>query len=301
MTLQQLIYFREIASTLHFTRAAENLYITQSSLSHSINALERELGVALFSRQSGKNISLTIYGKEFLPYVNKILDTVEESKAKIDTLRNPLGGVVRVSFGYINGISCVTRLFKSFYKESIHHEIDIQFQINYSSQKLEKALLAGETDLAFTSSPDFRGLHRSPVIQQKLYVAVPSDHALSARASLTLEDICNEPLIGYNQGLPLDVHINKMFSSSGYRPNTIDYQPTWAEEIACISLGLGIGILPKLPVDESLVKLIPLDHPMNYRCLYLYWPQDTELSPAAEYVRQYSIDFFKQQSQEAEF
>ena len=300
MTLQQLIYFREIASTLHFTRAAENLYITQSSLSHSINALERELGVALFSRQSGKSISLTTYGREFLPYVNKILNTVEESKAQIDALRNPLGGVVRVSFGYINGISSVTKLFKSFYKESIHSEIDIQFQINYSSQKLEKALLAGETDLAFTSSPVFHGLNGSPVMKQKLYVAVPSDHRLSSYARLTLEDICREPLIGYNQGLPLDTHINKMFLSSGYRPNTIDYQPTWAEEIACISLGLGIGILPKLPVDESLVKLIPLDHPMSYRSLYLYWQQDAELSPAAEYVRQYSIDFFKQSASEDE-
>ena len=54
MTIQQLIYFREVANTLHFTKAAQRLYVTTSALSYAISSLERELGVPLFCEGNGK-------------------------------------------------------------------------------------------------------------------------------------------------------------------------------------------------------------------------------------------------------
>ena len=68
MNLQQLYYFKTIAELEHYTKASQMLNITQSSLSHSINDLEKELGVLLFIRQ-GRNVRLTKCGAFFLEFV----------------------------------------------------------------------------------------------------------------------------------------------------------------------------------------------------------------------------------------
>lgn len=64
MTLNQLTYFRKIARLEHFSRAAEELNISQPSLSRSMDTLERELGLPLFEKQ-GRNVVLTKYGRIF--------------------------------------------------------------------------------------------------------------------------------------------------------------------------------------------------------------------------------------------
>ena len=75
MNLRQLYYFKTIAELEHYTRAAEALYVSQSSLSHAIRELENELHVELFTRQ-GRNIKLTRHGELFYPHVKSIIDRV---------------------------------------------------------------------------------------------------------------------------------------------------------------------------------------------------------------------------------
>ena len=82
LNLRQLKYFRTIAEYEHYTRAAEELSAHQSSLSHAVQSLERELGVDLFVR-SGRNVVLSQYGKMFLPHVVKVLDELEAGAAEL--------------------------------------------------------------------------------------------------------------------------------------------------------------------------------------------------------------------------
>ena len=77
MNLSQLRYFRKLAQVQHFTRAAEELFITQPALSNSIKQLENELGVPLFEQQ-GRNVRLTKYGREFNEYVTEGLDAIDK-------------------------------------------------------------------------------------------------------------------------------------------------------------------------------------------------------------------------------
>lgn len=292
MTIQQLIYFREIAKTLHFTKASENLFVTQSSISHAISALEHELGVSLFTRQNGKKVVLTHMGEEFLPYVNLILDTVDKSKERIDQLRNPFGGVVRVAYGYVNGISLISRLFRDFNNDEHNKDISIQLHINNVHANIEKQLTSGEVNLAFTATPDFPGLNSIAVAEQELAVILPKEHPLSSMPSLTLKDLRDEPLVCYNQGGNLSRHIIEMFAEEKLIPNICEYQADWSAALAYISSGMGIGIMPRIPVVESMVSIVPLKARMNRRKIYMYWSKSTPLSPAVEYVREYCIRYF---------
>lgn len=79
MNLQQLIYFRKIAELQHYTKAAEELHITQPCLSHAISELESELGVPLFYK-SGRNIRLTQYGECYLSHVQAALDALDSGR-----------------------------------------------------------------------------------------------------------------------------------------------------------------------------------------------------------------------------
>lgn len=91
MNLRQLYYFKAIAELEHYTRAAEKLYVSQSSLSHAIQELETELNVEFFVKK-GRNVELTKYGKLFLPYVQKSIDTLEAGIAKLADYINPNTG-----------------------------------------------------------------------------------------------------------------------------------------------------------------------------------------------------------------
>ena len=71
MTLLQLQYFRVLARNLHYTRTAEELHVSQPSLSYAISGLEEELGVKLFEKK-GRKTTLTSYGEQFLPYVSHV-------------------------------------------------------------------------------------------------------------------------------------------------------------------------------------------------------------------------------------
>ena len=77
MTLLQLQYFSTLARVLHYTHAAEELHISQPTLSYSINELEKEMGVRLFEKQNRK-IFLTESGERFLPYVKKAMQLLDE-------------------------------------------------------------------------------------------------------------------------------------------------------------------------------------------------------------------------------
>ena len=96
MTLNQLTYFQKIAELEHFSRAAEELNISQPSLSRSIDTLEQELGLPLFEKQ-GRNVILTKYGRIFLEHAGRILEEVRTAERKMQYLTQN-GGHVDIAY-----------------------------------------------------------------------------------------------------------------------------------------------------------------------------------------------------------
>lgn len=99
MELSQLAYFRAVARTEHFTRAAEELHITQPSLSKAIANLEGELGVPLFDRE-GKRVRLNPYGAAFLERVEQILSLTDEAVFFIRDMKEGERGHVRIGSSF---------------------------------------------------------------------------------------------------------------------------------------------------------------------------------------------------------
>jgi DNA-binding transcriptional LysR family regulator len=92
MEIRQLKSFRTVAAPLHFNKAAAKLHYSQSNISAQIQALEEELGVRLFDRL-GRGVQLTEPGAQLLPYANRILDLVEETRAEVAAGKEPQGSL----------------------------------------------------------------------------------------------------------------------------------------------------------------------------------------------------------------
>ncbi|MFD7944671.1 LysR family transcriptional regulator, partial [Streptomyces sp. NPDC059744] len=95
MHFQQLTYFVAVAEARHFTRAAEEVHVSQPSLSQQIRALENELGAELFSRARG-NITLTDAGEALLPLARRILADADTARHEVQELAQLRRGRVRL-------------------------------------------------------------------------------------------------------------------------------------------------------------------------------------------------------------
>nr|WP_309485169.1 LysR family transcriptional regulator [Thermoactinomyces daqus] len=149
MEWQQLEYFRVVARLEHFTRAAEQLAISQPALSRSIAALEEEIGVPFFKRE-GRSVRLNRYGHLFLQHVERALAEIEKGKKKIDDLLNPERGLVSLAFLHTLGAQLIPSLLREFREANPF----VRFQLyQNSAQHILTQLEAGEIDLCFTSPP----------------------------------------------------------------------------------------------------------------------------------------------------
>ena len=116
MNLNQLYYLQAIAQARGLTRAADALYVTQSNLSHSMAALEEELGIPLLYK-NGRDTLLTPYGQEFLAYAERAFQQIEEGKRVAQSRCSPTRGQVRL--GFISAVSatlipwCVSHFYQN--------------------------------------------------------------------------------------------------------------------------------------------------------------------------------------------
>ena len=292
MTLQQLIYFTEVAETLHFTKAAQKLYITQSALSYAISALEHELNVPLFIRESGKSIGLTSFGRELLPMAKEVIGSIDAITERMNSLRNPMSGVVTVAYSYINGNRFIPKMFGSFASLPQFRDIAINFEVNHQRVHFENDVALGNIDLAFSCTKYTEGLEVVPIAKQQLYVMLPPYHPLASKKTIQIEEISSEVMIGYDQNRNLDKWINEMFPQHGLRPNIDSYSTDWMEQLSQVSLGKGIAILPLLHFDPEILRAIPLEDEMQQREIYMMWAANRKLPPAVEYVRDCCLHYY---------
>ena len=125
MNLSHLRYFVRLAETRHYTKAAEQMYISQPSLSHAIAQLEQELGVPLFEK-SGRNVELTQFGEVFLKQVCQSLEILDGS---VDYLHRIAAGngVVRLGLLRTLGVEYVPALAASFKRQNADKNVDFTF------------------------------------------------------------------------------------------------------------------------------------------------------------------------------
>ena len=226
MTLQQLHYAIVIAETGSMNKAAERLYITQPSLTAVVKELENELGIIIFHR-SGRGVSLTGDGQEFITYARQLYHQYEELTEKYGA-----GGTLKKKFGvstqhYSFAVKAFVETVKNFdtakYEFAIREtktkeviedvrtlrsEIGIIYLSDFNRNFINKILKSNVLEF-----------HR--LIDCRVFVYLWKNHPLANRACITAEELNDYPCLSFEQGADSSLYLAEEIFVGNEFPQTI--------------------------------------------------------------------------------
>ncbi|HEY8805464.1 MAG TPA: LysR family transcriptional regulator [Clostridium sp.] len=293
MNLKHLQYFRVLASLEHYTRAADQLYITQPSLTYAISELEKELGTHLFEKQ-GRNIHLTKYGRFFLTYVDTSLNKLEQGVKELRELTSPTHGTIDFAFIYTLGPHFVPTMLQTFSSEKGNENISFSFSQG-NTQNIIQGLKDEKFDLAFCSlAEDEPDIDFVPLVQQELVIIVPYNHPLANCDSIDLKDTAAYPFVFFNKQSGIRPLIDSLFTKVGVTPRIICEVEEDNAVAGLVSINYGIAIIPRIwLLNHFDVKILPIHAPFHERFIYIASMKNKYLSPTVHRFRDFSIKYSK--------
>jgi DNA-binding transcriptional LysR family regulator len=190
LDFRALRYFVAVAEELHFTRAAERMYIAQPALSEQIRRLEEELGVELLRRTTRK-VELTPAGEEFLLRARRILEEADEALADASRAARGETGSIRVATGATAGVELVPNVLREFREARPMVHVDLR-QIDWADYS--GGLRDRSVDAAFVWLPfEHAGLRFEALLEEPRVVALEARHPLAAESELRVAQFVDEP------------------------------------------------------------------------------------------------------------
>ncbi len=217
MELRQLKYFVRAAELLNFTQAAEDLFITQSTLSHQIKELENSLDTLLFDRIA-KRVRLTEAGEVMLQYARKTIQQAEESRQVLLDLNTLKSGKIVIGSTY--GMQELLMESIVMYNEKYP---DIEIQILYgSTADLLQKILNYEIDcmLSFMPASAHKELQINKLFSASLSLIIHQSHSWSKLKKVTLEKAVELPLALPSQSYSIRSLLDKLLLDKEIKLNT---------------------------------------------------------------------------------
>ncbi|MYW46311.1 LysR family transcriptional regulator [Streptomyces sp. SID161] len=274
MDLQQMRYVVAVAETRNFTRAAERCSVVQSSLSHRIAALERELGVRLFARSS-RRVEPTSAGEAFVAAARECLAAADRAVADASAAAGVVRGRLAVGVIVTAAAVDVPEVLQRYHAR--HPEVRVMLRSGRSDE-LTAAIRDGDLDIAFLGLPEGErpsGVESVALDHDEHVLAVPAGHRLAGASRVTLREIAGETFVDFVAGTPARAQSDQAFAAAGLARD-VAYEAGVVELITrLVGRGLGIALLPSafirpLAAGDPGLALVPVvDGP--HRVEHLAW------------------------------
>lgn len=293
MELHQLRYVVAVARAGSFTRAAENLYLAQPSLSVQIRKLEQELGVPLFERL-GRRVQLTAAGEAFLEHAERALFELAQARERVDDVRGVRQG--RIALGALPSVGArllpgVLAAFKA-----AHPGVQTMLLEQDVSSEFERMVHAGQLDLAVIRMPKGRAdLSGQVLLREPLVVVVPPEHPLQSRKRVSLRDLAELDFVAMRRSYGLRELMDRICLRAGFEPRVTVETGQLSIIWGMVRAGIGISLLPKLAAGTE-VPTVPLVERYAYRELGVVWRSGQPLSPPAAAFLKMLLDSASQHS-----
>ena len=266
MNLSQLYYFRKLAEVKHYTHAAEELFISQPTLSNSISQLERELGIPLFERE-GRKIKLTKYGEEFYQYATEAVNALEKGIALAHEHAGSPTGSIDIGAIYTIQSDYLPSLIKGYRDQ---YGKDAQVNVFQGlTQPLLEDLESNRYELAFTAYVDSKpDLTFVPVLTQRLVAVVHRSDKLAWSKNLTLDSLRGRDIITYPPTTPIGAEVSALMTTHG-----LSATRTYANDEITLgsmvestpgTIGLALDTIGLVPFRELITKRLPTTTSTRY-------------------------------------
>lgn len=241
MELDQLRYFLRVAERGNFTRAAEDLMISQPALSRSIRKLEDELGQPVLERKT-RSVTLTDAGVLLQARAQQVLSILEDTKAEITddgvSGRIRVGAIPTIAPYFLPGV------LGSFSKKFPKATLLVQ---ENTTELLLKNCAQGDIDLAILALPiPTKYLEVEELFQEELLLVLPADHPLAEKPKVRLRDIDQLPFVLLDEAHCLTDNIVSFCQQRSFQPVVVERTSQLAMVQELVSLSHGVSMIPEL-------------------------------------------------------
>ncbi|MDQ1735325.1 MAG: hypothetical protein QOH56_1576 [Pseudonocardiales bacterium] len=258
MELRQLEHFVAVADQRHFTRAAEALSISQSGLSASIRALERELHAALFVRNT-RRVELTEAGRALLSESRRTLASADAAKDAVAAVQGLFRGSLSVGAEQCIGVVDVPALLARF--RATHPGVEIVLRQAGSVWLLDQ-VAAGRLDVAFvaTSGRAVDGVELLPMASEPMVLVCHPGHRLAGRKQVAVTELADETFVDFQAEWGARMISDHAFAAAGVEhPVTLEVNDVHTL-LDLVAHGMGVALVPAPIAAKKAAKLpaIPL-------------------------------------------
>jgi DNA-binding transcriptional LysR family regulator len=243
--------FQSVARNLSFTKAANELFITQPAISKHIKELESEFGVKLFDRV-GNKIHLTKAGDTLLSYAAPILSLHQEVKFKLSLLSGDLEGNLRIGASTTIAQYVIPPVLAKFHER--HPDIRLSL-LNGNTEYIEKQLLNNEIDLGIVEGePTNSDIQYAPFLNDELIVFTSSQNRIITNP-VSHEEFIKLPLVLRERGsgtLEIIEKRLKLHQISPKQLNVLLFLGSTEAIKSYVKTGSGVGIVSKFAIEQEL-------------------------------------------------
>ncbi len=244
MELRQIRQFATLCDVLNFHRAAEALHMSQPPLSISMRKLEQELGVTLFERHA-RGVVLTEAGQSALPYARRVLNAADGMRDAATMAAHGMAG--RLNVGFVGSVvyALLPRVVPLFRTQRPAIELRLR---EVTTLDILRGLESGDLDVGVLRTPiiDPGDARIEPLYREEMILLLPRGHALEGRATIRLDELRDEPFIGYDRArLPNYRHLSlSACDAAGFQPRIVEEAAQLHTLIALVESGIGVALAP---------------------------------------------------------
>jgi DNA-binding transcriptional LysR family regulator len=249
MDVRDLQIFLSVSKHLNYTRAGEEINLSQPSVSVRIHQLESELRVKLFE-QLGKKVVLTDAGQLLVPYANRVIAAVDDAHHAIDELQGLERGSLRIGASTTPGMYLVPQVVARFKRS--HPKIDIHLRIK-DTREVEDGVLNNEFDFGFV------GGHLAAAevsahawLTDELLLVVSPDHRLTNKKTVRKQDLEGESFIVRESGSATRATIVTQLQQANFELETVIEMENPESIKKAVQSGLGIAFISKFAIATEL-------------------------------------------------
>ncbi len=249
LTLRQLQCFAAVARNQSFTRAADELHLTQPAVSMQVRQLEQQTGVQV-TEQLGRQIHLTEAGQEVYRYARSILQQVGEMDDVLNRIKGLSGGKLKIA-----AISSANYFAPRLLGVFLQRFPKIGVSINVTNQtSVVRQIRDNDVDMAIMGQPPRdSNLDAIPFMENPLVIVAPPDHRLAGRKSIALKELEKETFLTREPGSGTRGAMQRFFRQHRLKLNTGMEMGSLSAIKQSVQAELGLGLLPKGAVEVELM------------------------------------------------
>ena len=273
ISVRQLHYFLSLVQAGSFSRAADAVGVTQSTLSAAIQALEAELGVTLIDR-TGRRMQLLPAGEDFLARARDIVARIEELPAHARQAERPLTTRLRLGVNPSIAPFFLPKVLPATAKAFPELQLTVREGLTRS---LLESLRSGTLDVALVAHPyDLDEFEMAEIGRDPFFLAVRRDHALANRDRVDADDLLDEPFLLLESGHCLREHVMAAIGSKPAQTGGDVHATSIMTLVQLVQFGMGVTLLPELAVKANVARgtdlsIVTYEGKNNFRSLVLAW------------------------------